>query len=182
MADVYIVVFTVIGFLISYPGLMAALNLMLPKVTDSAYQRLAQTPGRSFMLGLPVAVAFSLWILITANIGVGPVQALAFIAGLIWMTLGALGSAGLTRLLGERISEWNQTGTAIGNIVRGAIIYELAFMFPILGWFVVLPLTSIVVLGAAIFGLLGWVPKSKPNPEKTLTPEITAFMPMEHRG
>jgi hypothetical protein len=182
MADIYIVVFSVIGFLISYPGLMASLNLMLPKVTDSAYQRLAGTPGKSFMLGLPVAAAFALWIAITANIGVGPVQALAFIAALIWMTLGALGGAAMCRLLGERISEWNQSGTAIGNIVRGAIIYELAFMFPILGWFVVLPISSIVVLGAAIFGLFGWVPKQKLDPARTVTPEITAFMPMEHRG
>jgi hypothetical protein len=181
MADVYIVVFTVIGFLISYPGLMAALNLMLPKVTDSAYQRLAQTPGKSFLLGLPVAAGFSLWILVMANLGAGPLQALAFIAALIWMTLGALGSAGLTRLLGERITEWNQKGTAVGNIIRGAIIYELAFLFPVLGWFVVLPVSSIVVLGAAIFGLLGWVPKPKPAAaDRTLTPEITAFMQVEH--
>ena len=49
MADVYIVVFSVIGILISFPGLAAALNLLLPRATEAAYMRLAYTPWKTFI-------------------------------------------------------------------------------------------------------------------------------------
>jgi hypothetical protein len=177
MADIYIVVFSVIGMLISFPGLMAALNLLLPKVTESAYLRLAHTPVKSFMLGLPVSAVFTLWILITANIKVGPVQALAFIAALIWMALASLGAAGIARLMGERIDALNQHASGLANILRGAVIYQLACLFPLIGWFVFWPIASITVTGAAIFGLLHWVPK----PKSIASPpaEMNLFAPLE---
>src|SRR5688500_17323695 len=119
MADVYIVVFTVIGILISFPGLAAALNLLLPRATTAAYLRLAYTPGRTFVVGLPVTGLFSLFIIITANINFGPIRALAFIAALIMMGFGALGAAAMARLMGERIDAINQSGSPLRNLVIG---------------------------------------------------------------
>ncbi len=173
MADVYIVTFSVIGILISFPGLAAALNLLLPATTERAYQRLAQTPVKSLILGLPITFAIIVWVLITANIPFGPVQFLAFVGAMIGMGLNSIGAAGLARLMGERIGDLTGTGTDLLNLIRGAVIYELACLFPLVGWFVLFPILVIMTVGAASFAMLRWVPRPKAAAQ-TSTMDITA--------
>jgi hypothetical protein len=176
MADVYIVVFSVIGILISYPGLVAALNLLLPRATEAAYLRLAYTPGKALLIGLPVAGLFSLFIIVTANINFGPVKALAFIAALIAFGINAVGGAALARLMGERIDAITQSGTSLRNLVLGAIFLELASLFPIIGWFLFLPISMVITIGAASFGLIGWAPKIK---HASAPAEVATFTAVE---
>lgn len=47
------------------------------------------------------------------------------------------------------------------NILRGAIVYELACLAPFVGWFIFAPLVGMTVLGAAVFALKGWMPKRR---------------------
>lgn len=162
MADVYIVTLSVLGILISFPGLAAALTLLLPGTTERAYQRLADTPVKSFLMGIPVTVAFAVWILITLNIQFGPIQAIGFISALLAMGINSIGAAGLARLMGERIGTLTGTGTALANLLRGAVIYELACLFPLVGWFLFFPIALISTIGAAVFAILGWMPRPKP--------------------
>jgi hypothetical protein len=159
MTDVYIVVFTLIGILLSLPALLVALNLLLPKVATNAATRLEKTPGRSFVLGVPVTMAFLLWIAITSQVPFGPIRATAFLAGLAGMGLGTVGAAGMARLLGERLSPLSGPSSSLTNLVRGALVYELACLFPIVGWFLFIPLAGVMVMGAAVFGILGWLPR-----------------------
>ncbi|MCB8976957.1 MAG: hypothetical protein H6657_05965 [Ardenticatenaceae bacterium] len=158
MVDVYIVVYSLLGMLICLPALLLALNLLMPQVTHRIETRLEQTPGKSFFLGVPVTAAFLLFIAITANIpGLG--QASAFLAAFIGMGLGTVGAAGLSRLLARRVTLLASPSSDVLNLLRGAVIYELACLFPIVGWFLFAPVVGITVLGAATFGLLGWLPR-----------------------
>ncbi len=160
MTDVYIVTLAIIGYLISAPGLAAALTLFLPRVTETAALRIQQTPGRAFVAGLPVTLVMGLMAGVLNGIG-GPAQALAFIIALVWLGALALGTAGMARLLGERLAGM-VGGSEMGNILRGAVIYELAALTPVVGWFLFTPLMSQVAVGAALFGLLRWAPRPKP--------------------
>ena len=158
MVDVYIVVYSLLGMLICLPALLLALNLLMPQATRRIETRLEQTPGKSFFLGVPVTAVFLLWIAITANIpGLG--QASAFLAAFIGMGLGTVGAAGLSRLLARRVTLLSSPSSEVLNLLRGAVIYELACLFPIVGWFLFAPVVGITVLGAATFGLLGWLPR-----------------------
>ncbi|MCI0578286.1 MAG: hypothetical protein L0332_10995 [Chloroflexi bacterium] len=161
MTDVYIVVFSLLGILISLPGLVVALNLLLPRVTANAATRLARTPGKSFVLGVPVVASFLLWIAITSQINFGPIRATSFLATFAGMGLGTVGAAGLARLLGERLRPMAGPTSELGALVRGAVVYELACLVPIVGWFLFIPLVGTAVMGAAVFGLLGWIPRPK---------------------
>lgn len=161
MADVYIVVFSVIGILLSLPALLVALNLLLPKVTTRAYLRLQQTPGKSFLLGIPVLCAFLLWIAITANVPIGPVKATAFLAAFVGMGVGTIGAAGLSRLLADRLDTLSAPRSRLTHLLRGAVVFELACLFPIVGWFLFAPIAGIALLGAATFALLGWLPRPR---------------------
>lgn len=179
MTDVYIVVFTLAGILLSLPALLVALNLLLPKVTTNTAARLSKTPGRSFLLGVPVTAAFLLWIAITSQVPFGPIRATAFIAAIIGMGLGTIGAAGMARVLGERLKPISGTPSTLTSLVRGAVVYELACLFPIVGWFLFIPLAGIMVLGAAVFGLLGWIPRPQiQQADQTPQPEIRVHHPL----
>ena len=159
MVDVYIVVYSLLGILICLPALLVALNLLMPQVTGRIETRLEQTPGKSFFLGVPVTAAFLLWIAITANVPIGVVRGTAFVAAFVGMGLGTLGAAGMTRVLAKRITPLINPSSKALNWLRGAVMYELACLFPIVGWFLFAPIVGITVVGAAVFGLLGWLPR-----------------------
>lgn len=179
MTDVYIVVFTLLGILISLPALLVALNLLLPKVTANTATRLAKTPGRSFVLGVPVTAAFLLWIAITSQVPFGPIRATAFLAGIAGMGLGTIGAAGMARALGERLKSLSDTPSTLTSLVRGAVVYELACLFPIVGWFLFIPLAGIMVIGAAVFGIFGWLPSHQiQEADQTPPPDIRVHQPL----
>jgi hypothetical protein len=156
MADVYIVVYSLIGILICLPALLMGLNLLMPNITSRIETRLEQTPGKSFFLGLPVTAVFLLWVLVAADVSLGVVRGSAFVVALIGMGLGTLGAAGMSRLLAKRVTILAKPSSEAMNWLRGAVIYELSCLFPLVGWFIFAPFVGITVIGAAVFGLLGW--------------------------
>lgn len=154
MADVYTVTFILIGILICVPGLLVALNLLLPTVTKRVQTRLTNSPGRCFWFGVPVTAAFLLFIAITANIPVGPVQAMAWIAAFVGMGVGSIGGAGLSRLLADRLAALSTPSSELTHLVRGAVVYELACLTPVVGWFLFIPLMGITLMGSAVLSLV----------------------------
>ena len=165
MAEVYTVTLIIIGILLSVPALLVALNLLLPTTTTHAYNRLKQTPGRSLALGLPVTLFFVGWVLVTAQANFALLRALAFISAVVGMGVGAIGGAGLARLLGERLGGMSRPNSSLANLVRGAVVYELACLVPFVGWFLFIPLAGTAAMGAAIFGLLRWAPRPGAAPQ-----------------
>ncbi len=158
MADVYTVTLIIIGLLISLPALLVGLNLLMPGVTIRAQVRLRETPGKSFGLGAVLTAVFLLIILVTFQIP-GPGQAFGVGFAVAAMGLGTLGAAGMARLLGERIRPLVKPNSDMMNLLRGAVVYELACLVPFVGWFIFAPLVGMMVLGAAVFALIGWMPK-----------------------
>ena len=135
----------------------------MPGVTQRVQTRLEQTPGRSFVLGVPMTAAFALFIAVTSQLpAVG--QAMAFIAAALFMGIGTIGGAGLSRLLGQRIRPLAQSNSELAHLVRGAVVYELAALVPIVGWFLFIPLAGIMAIGAAAFALVNWLPKPARQP------------------
>jgi hypothetical protein len=179
MADVYIVTLSILGILITFPGLAAAMTLLLPGATEVAYTRLAQTPVKAFVLGLPVTAFITFWVVLLASLNASVLKGIAFILALVALGIDALGAAGLSRLLGERIGAWTGTGSPLSNLIRGAVIYELACLFPLVGWLLFAPVAWITTMGAAIFALLRWLPKPRPtsqDAESTMISDSTATL------
>ena len=75
------------------------------------------------------------------------------------MGLATIGAGGMARLLGERIGDHSSPHSEMHNLVRGSIVYLLACLTPIVGWFLFVPIVGIAIVGAATFGLLNWMPK-----------------------
>jgi hypothetical protein len=166
MADVYTYTLIIIGILISVPALLLAFNLLMPELTQRAHGRLSHTPVKSFFLGLPVTGFFVLYSLVAFQASVGLLQTTAFIAAILGLGIGSIGGAGMARLLAARLTPLASPTSPIMNLLRGAILFELACMVPFVGWFLFIPIASISAIGAATFALLGWIPKPKVNGEQ----------------
>lgn len=170
MADVYTVLFTLIGILLTLPALLVGLNLLLPTIVQRVETRLKETPGRSFLMGAPVTGLFFVVVLV-ANQFPGPGQAVAVATAVSWMGLGTVGAAGMARLLSARFASISHPSSELLNLVRGAAVYELSCLFPLVGWFLFAPLVGFTVVGAAMFALLGWLPHPVRRDMLTVTQE-----------
>lgn len=159
MADVYTVTFIIIGILISVPALLVAFNLLMPAVSQRAHARLDQTPVKCFFLGLPVTGFITLYTLTAFQANVGLLQTSAFMAAVGGLGIGAIGGAGMARLLAARLTPLASPNSRLMNLLRGAVVYELACLVPFVGWFLFIPIAGLTAIGAAVFALLGWAPR-----------------------
>ena len=158
MADVYTYTFIIIGILLSWPALLLALNFLLPAATTRIQIRMAQSPRRAFLVGLPVTAVFILLITTAIGAGSGLIQGFGYLLVGLLLALWLLGGAGITRLMGQRMGALSNQ-SELYNLTRGTAVFVLASLCPIIGWFLFLPITTVLVIGAAA---LSW---RQPRPQ-----------------
>lgn len=155
---------------LGFPALLFLVWLTFPTTVDRAQQRIAQTPWRCFWLGVGIALAITMPILVLLNLP-GAGQLLGSLLLLLSLTSATIGAAGIAAYLGERIGTRNQGATEQGatiphrRFLSGATTLELAIAFPIIGWLIALPITLLLALGATTFALLRWRPKMAREPQ-----------------
>jgi hypothetical protein len=126
---------------------------------------LETTPYRTFFFGLAATVATVLVVSLLSAVTLALakfVGALLAVAALGVATVGAAGTASAMAARLLRATAGAQSRAAA--YVRGAIGLELAAAFPIVGWFVVLPLCLTASYGAGLFSLLRWMPRAALSP------------------
>lgn len=161
MADVYAVFGTLLALGIAFPGMLTGFWLLAPDGVGRARQRLETTPYRSLFLGLGAAILTILLVSLLSAVPLGLFKLLGAIlafAALAVATIGAAGTASAMAARLQRVMGGNLTGAAA--FVRSAIALELAAVFPLVGWFMVLPLCLMASYGAGLFSLLHWMPRS----------------------
>ena len=176
MADLF-AIFNILLFLgIVFPGLMTTVWLLFPKRVGIAQARLEHTPWKSLLVGLFLLGGLVLPVAILLALPAAPAKFLGWSLLFLGLTAGSLGASGLSALLGSAINRQTQGKLSpAGAFLRGALALELAAAFPIVGWFVVIPLSLIACLGATFFAVLNWSAASKPTNEKT--PEQPTMAP-----
>jgi hypothetical protein len=159
MADVFAVFGTLLALGIALPGLLLTWRLLLPKIVIRAQQRLGQTPWQCFFAGGVILVAYLVPVIILLNLPLGVFKAAGggAIFGLVAMT--SVGAAGLAGLMGERLQNLGLSSSVPGATIRGAVAMGLAAVFPVVGWFIFIPVTFIMATGATVFALVGWMPR-----------------------
>ena len=160
MADVQAVFGTLLALAIIFPGMLFAWRLMFPRVVTKASIRVEQTPGRTLALGfalaLPIAVIASLFFAISA----GPANFFGATVVVGALAFASLGASGTAAMMGRRLSPISREGTSeAATFLRGAIALELAAAFPVIGWFLVIPVVTVMCFGAAAFAAFGWMPR-----------------------
>lgn len=174
MADVSAIFGILLTLGILFPGMLTAWWLLFPAVIERARLRLERTPWRCFWLGGVTGAALVIPIAILLALPFGPARLAGWGLIVVVLAFSSLGAAGLAAKMAGQI-QWHGSGaTPLGAFARAAIALELAAAFPILGWFVVIPLASVTALGASLFTLLRWSAAPTVEPPPPLTAPATS--------
>lgn len=149
VADVLAITFTFIGFFITLAAVWLLFGAFWPNVVGRAHERCQKNPYKTFLIGLLVAA-----VLIAGIAGlaaVAPPLSLVFSAFAIGYSL--LGLSGLARFVGTRLPSSIDTTSPWRVHLRGSIVLELTFLFPILGWVMIFPMALILGCGAATLAI-----------------------------
>ncbi len=147
-------------------GGLAALFLMLPVLAPRQVARaraaaLASPVGTCLtgLLGTGLGLVLAG---VAGNAARGPVRLLAFLVVLGLLSTLAVGGAAVAGELGRRIASRSGAPNP-AHTALGAAVLLFACLVPLVGWFVVLPITTALLLGAGFRGLLP-SPAALPDP------------------
>lgn len=127
-----------VGVLLVMVGYATCARAMFPCAVERGRQRIEQRPLRTFLLGIAVSVP---WLALGIGLGSAPSGVLKFagvLLGLAWLALALVGTASIAHLIGSRGEPVSVRWT---HPARGAALLTLTWMLPLLGWFIVMPLT-----------------------------------------
>ncbi len=164
LAQVQAAVAVFVALMVSLTGLFTSTAILLPIHTQKAEAALNRSPKRCLMGGLLLLLVGALAIAFVS----APVPPLKLVGVLLLLFLGALvtlGGAGMAQLMGKRISEMSGAQTSFGALVRGSIAYSVGVFFPLIGWYILAPLSILCALGAGVAAL-----RPAPKTSMNMTP------------
>ena len=139
-----------LALVVSLTAWMLLARALAPGIVASSGERWSR-PGRHVLLG---AVIFAAWLVMVLGAFAVPFP-LAKLTGLLLLTglvaFALTGLAGLAGMLGTRLVP---EGSVLRQHTVGAVVLELAFLLPLVGWFVVLPLALAGGTGVVAASLL----------------------------
>jgi len=164
MADVFKILFLILGTLITAVCYWLLFEACVPGRVERARLNYEHRPVRTALYGLLVSVpVVGLGLALSATPR-GPVKLAGLILIMVTILTGLLGSAGLTRLIGQRLPSPADTGQPWRRVLRGGVVLSVSFVLPFIGWFMVLPFTLISGVGAVLSGFPSEPDATQPAP------------------
>lgn len=166
MADTMSIFFVLVGMLLAFLGLWLMCRGLWPKAVEAAAERCAKHIWPYFLAGIPLTLV--MMILTRVFFSLGPIGKFVGVALVCFYMLQAhTGVAGLVTAIGKRLPSPLDQYSPWRTTLRGGIALELTYLFPIVGWFIVLPASIIVGTGAMTVALL-----SRPKLQTTTQPSL----------
>ena len=152
LSQVQMAVAIVVGLIATWSAMLIGISLLLPNQVGKSEYILETETKSCFWKGLIMllVLAFSfllLYLPLPITKILGQVVLMLYFATLV------VGSAGLAKLMGRRMSEMSGSRNSFANLVQGTIVYSLAMGFPYFGWFLFAPLTALYATGAGMQAL-----------------------------
>jgi len=165
MADVFTVVFLILGFWLALPALGLVIRATTPDLVRRTQVRVATRAGRSFLAGLAVLVPGFFVVAVVGSLpGAAKPLALFLSAGLFIYSF--VGVTALATHVGDRLPSPRDAERPWLATIRGGVCLELAATIPVLGWFLIGPAALLVGAGATTMALVGGAaPKEAEEPE-----------------
>ena len=163
MADIYAIFGILVLLGVSYPAMLTTWWLICPEKVEESRMRIIEAPRRSFGLGVASAAVAAIPAALFFTLPFQFTQVLGWIWLVIVLGVASLGASSIASDLGLRVN-WKNDGAflSLGAFLRGAVILELASAFPMIGWLLIIPVGTLISIGAAVPSILG----RKPIPEK----------------
>ncbi|MGJ8695661.1 MAG: hypothetical protein ACSHYF_05040 [Verrucomicrobiaceae bacterium] len=153
MADVLMWALIILGFYVTTVAYWVAARGFFPEAVERCGARYGETPWRCLLVGALVGVPAVALGLAMANGGAAVVKMLGILLVMLVFLFGLFGSAGLCLRMGKGLRKVDDEGQEWLGVKRGGTVLGLMMIFPLLGWFLVLPGTLLSGVGA---WFLGW--------------------------
>ncbi len=154
LADVFTVLFVILGFLIVFVGYWLMAAGLFPRFVERCSNQIGGAPVKTVLIGLITLgplVGIGLAISSKAPNAAGKVAGLAI--ALLALLAGLFGSSGLAQRIGTGLATARDEQEPWRRNLRGGIVLALTFVLPFIGTFVVLPFALIAGFGAFIIGV-----------------------------
>lgn len=155
MADVFKILFPIVGTLMSFVCFCLLYEGTFPAAVERCRHTYQTRPIRSLFLGAALGIPGVALGLAFLNSGNPLGQLLGFSTIFLLFSLAVLGAAGLACLIGHRLNSPQDEHQPWKRVYRGGIVLAITFLFPLVGWFLVLPATLLSGLGAALISFVG---------------------------
>jgi hypothetical protein len=164
MADTLAVFFVVLGLLLAHLGVWLLCRGLWPSVTAKV-EGGGVGVGLSALSGLPPTVLAIVAAAVFGHVlgGFGKACAAVILAG--FFLYAHVGLAGLVARVGRALGPDGET--AWRATLKGGLALSLAYLFPLLGWFVLLPISLVIGAGATTIAL------ARKLGERAVTPTLT---------
>lgn len=175
LADTVGIFLVIVGLLIAFPALWLLCRGLWPGAVVACGERNRRGMVKSFFVGLPFLVILIIAMGISGKLP-GPVGQLSPLFLLsVFFLYASVGVAGIATMLGGRLPSPADEARTWNRTLRGSIVLVLSFLFPILGWFLLLPVSLIVGFGTLTRVLLTYkkVPATPPPLPQNLPPAMT---------
>ncbi|MDQ6829732.1 MAG: hypothetical protein M3081_12795 [Gemmatimonadota bacterium] len=163
MADVFKILFLILGTLIVFVSYWLAATALFPRAVSSARAQYDLHAFRITLVGALVGVpVFALGLLLVTQ---APTPLLKLAGGALLavpILLGLLGSAGLSERIGVGMPSLVDEHQPWRRVMRGGVVLSLTFLLPVVGWFVVLPWTVLSGFGAAVSSMAAATRRPRP--------------------
>lgn len=146
---------SILGFFLSLQGLWLTCRALWPSRVRRTAEQCRSHHVTSLLLGIPMTVAVLAVAGLVGRRGGTPGQIAAWILGGTFLIYAGTGMSGLVTFIGERLPSPADTQRPWWTTVRGGAAVELAVLFPVVGWFVLLPLAVMLGVGAITASFLG---------------------------
>ncbi len=153
MADIIFWIAVALGLLATFVAHWLAAQALVPQTVARSAEAYARRPLASCLLGTLIGLPTVLILLTLLDKLPHPLaKAVVVLALAVLLILAFLGSAGLARRVGAGLADPLEEDSPARGVLRGGIVLGLVFLAPVLGWFVLLPLTLLSGLGAWLLG------------------------------
>ena len=144
----------VLAAVISSGGFFLLVRALWPSFAKRTEERWTKQPRLCVLVGVPLGAVGAAVSLLLLQIPLGGVKLLGVI--LAWSVLGLalVGLSGLAARVGSSLGSRFDGDRAWLRVLFGGAVLELSFLVPVIGWFVILPLTLLGSLGAAALALV----------------------------
>ncbi len=150
VADILMWFFLIVGFYVVFNSYWLATQGLFPSFVNQCREKIRIAPVRRFFFGLGLTVPIAGLGIVMLN---APKAWLKFFGAALLIILfltGLCGATGIAAQIGMGLGKPEDESQSWRRVLRGGGVLGLTFILPLAGWFLVLPMTLMMGLGAAV--------------------------------
>lgn len=147
MIDTFSFMVQIVLTLVCLPAFFLVVKGFFPARVERIRLVATDRPGRALLVGAVNAIFFFAVLSALGLLGKGPGEVVSVVIVACLVVMWCFGMAGVVQLVGMRLVPDKEP---LSRTIWGTIVLGLACVLPVLGWFGVLIVTSLLALGAFV--------------------------------